>query len=81
MQPSTTFQAYEKQTFKPSVLVLDILVYTRAAGAVPLGKTNTPEACTDLQTFNDVFGTTKNPYDTNLTGTSRDLSITYGLIT
>lgn len=40
----------------------------RAAGAVFLGKTNVPEGCADLQTFNKVFGATNNPYDTSLTG-------------
>ena len=35
----------------------------RAAGAVIVGKTNTPRWSTDLQTSNDVFGTTRNPWD------------------
>ncbi len=35
----------------------------RAAGAVTLGKTNTPEFGAGSQTFNPVFGATKNPYD------------------
>jgi amidase len=34
-----------------------------AAGAVTLGKTNTPEFGAGSQTFNKVFGATKNPYD------------------
>jgi amidase len=33
------------------------------AGAVSLGKTNTPEFGAGSQTFNQVFGTTRNPYD------------------
>jgi amidase len=35
----------------------------RAAGAVTLGKTNTPEFGAGSQTFNEVFGATRNPYD------------------
>jgi len=35
----------------------------RAAGAVVIGKTNTPEFAAGSHTFNEVFGTTKNPYD------------------
>jgi amidase len=36
----------------------------KAAGAVILGKTNTPFMAGDYQTFNDLFGTTNNPWDT-----------------
>jgi amidase len=39
----------------------------KAAGAVLVGKTNTPEFGAGAQTFNPVFGTTLNPYDTSLT--------------
>ena len=35
----------------------------RAAGAVVLGKTNTPEFGAGSHTFNEVFGRTMNPYD------------------
>ena len=35
----------------------------RAAGAILLGKTNTPEFGAGSQTFNKVFGATRNPYD------------------
>jgi len=35
----------------------------RAAGAVTLGKSNTPEFGAGSQTFNQVFGRTLNPYD------------------
>ena len=36
----------------------------RAAGAIVLGKTNTPEFTMGGGTDNDVFGVTRNPYDT-----------------
>jgi len=39
----------------------------RAAGAITIGKTNTPEFGAGSQTFNPVFGATKNPYDTTKT--------------
>src|ERR1700687_4784576 len=35
----------------------------RRAGAITLGKTNTPEFGAGSQTFNKVFGATRNPYD------------------
>ncbi len=35
----------------------------RAAGAIGLGKTNTPEFAAGSHTFNPVFGLTRNPYD------------------
>lgn len=36
-------------------------------GAIVLGKTNTPEFGAGAQTFNEVFGATRNPWDTRLT--------------
>src|SRR5581483_11620140 len=39
----------------------------KRAGAVVLGKTNTPEFGAGSQTFNAVFGATRNPWDTRLT--------------
>jgi amidase len=35
----------------------------KAAGAVILGKTNVPLGLGDLQTYNDIYGTTNNPWD------------------
>ena len=39
----------------------------RTAGAITIGKTNTPEFGAGSQTFNPVFGATLNPYDTTKT--------------
>jgi amidase len=39
----------------------------RAAGAITVGKTNTPEFGAGSQTFNEVFGRTLNPYDVSKT--------------
>ena len=39
----------------------------RQAGIVLLGRTNVPEWSGDLQTYNDVFGVTNNPWDTSRT--------------
>ncbi|MFW5825033.1 MAG: amidase family protein [Marinobacter sp.] len=37
------------------------------AGAIVFGKTNVPEFAGDLQSFNDIYGTTNNPWNTSLT--------------
>ena len=48
---------------------MDSIVVERLkkAGAILLGKTNTPEFGAGSQTFNEVFGSTKNPYDLSKT--------------
>jgi amidase len=51
------------RTFMPeadSVLVERL----RGAGAIPIGKTNVPEFGLGSHTYNQVYGTTVNPYDT-----------------
>ena len=50
--------------FKDNVPVIDSLTVERLkrAGAITIGKTNTPEWGAGSQTFNRVFGATKNPY-------------------
>jgi amidase len=40
-----------------------VVARIRAAGVVPIGKTNVPEFATGSHTFNAVFGTTLNPVD------------------
>lgn len=47
----------------------DALVVARLknAGAVILGKTNVPLLLSDWQTYNDIYGTTNNPWDLRLT--------------
>jgi amidase len=39
----------------------------RSAGAITIGKTNLPEFGAGSQTFNEVFGATRNPYDLSKT--------------
>ena len=39
----------------------------QGAGAITIGKTNTPEFGAGSQTYNEVFGETLNPYDTDMT--------------
>ncbi len=47
-----------------NALLIDRL---QGAGAITIGKTNTPEFGAGSQTFNPVFGATVNPYDTTKT--------------
>ncbi len=42
-----------------------IVASVRAAGAIPFARTNLPRWSGDIQTFNDLFGTTNNPWDTS----------------
>ena len=44
-----------------------VVTRLRAAGAVILGKTNTPLLASDVQSYNDIFGTTNNPWDPSRT--------------
>lgn len=56
---------YGSPVFADHVPTEDALVVTRlrAAGAVILGKTNTPEFAAGGNTWNEVFGRTRNPWD------------------
>jgi amidase len=51
--------------YKDNVPAEDDIVVDRMAraGAITIGKTNTPEFGSGSQTFNTVFGATRNPYD------------------
>lgn len=55
--------------FKDDVPKQDAMLVERIrkAGAICLGKTNTPEFGAGSQTFNKVFGATRNPYDLSKT--------------
>src|SRR5688572_21439050 len=50
--------------YRDTVPTVDALIVTRmrAAGAITCGKTNTPELGAGSQTFNTIFGATRNPY-------------------
>jgi len=58
----TTFGSpiFEKNIPREDHLIVERL---SAAGAITLGKTNLPEFAAGSQTFNAVFGATRNPYD------------------
>jgi amidase len=58
---------YGSPSFRDHVPDVDELLVTRirAAGAIMVGKTNTPEWGAGSHTFNPVFGPTRNPWDTS----------------
>ena len=60
---------YGSPIFKDFVPEHDALIVERLkkAGAITIGKTNTPEFGAGSQTYNEVFGETLNPYDTTKT--------------
>ncbi|MCY3759296.1 MAG: amidase family protein, partial [Acidobacteria bacterium] len=62
----TTFGTLACKDFVPTRDAL-IVERLKQAGAVTIGKTNTPEFGAGSQTFNPVFGETRNPYDTSKT--------------
>ncbi|HZM59473.1 MAG TPA: amidase [Vicinamibacterales bacterium] len=66
--------------YRDNVPTRDALIVTRmrAAGAITVGKTNTPEFGAGSQTFNTVFGATRNPYDLTKTcgGSSGGAAVT-----
>jgi len=41
----------------------EVVARTRSAGAVIFGKTNLPEWSADVQSYNEIFGVTNNPWD------------------
>ena len=62
----TTYGSPIFQNFVPEEDSLTVQRY-KGAGAIVIGKTNTPEFGAGSQTFNQVFGTTLNPYDLSKT--------------
>ena len=62
----TTYGSPIYKDFVPGENML-IVDRVQQAGAITLGKTNTPEFGAGSQTFNEVFGETLNPYDLSKT--------------
>jgi len=62
----TTFGSRIFANFRPAFDSL-LVERIRGAGAISLGKTNTPEFGAGSQTFNEVFGVTRNPHDLSKT--------------
>ena len=60
---------YGSTLYRDNVPTVDALIVKRVrdAGAITLGKTNTPEWGAGSNTFNAVFGATVNPYDRSRT--------------
>jgi amidase len=60
---------YGSSIYRDHVPTEDTLMVSRLrrAGAIVIGKTNTPEFGAGSQTFNRVFGATRNPYDLSRT--------------
>jgi amidase len=56
---------YGSRILKDNIPKQDAIIVERIAkaGAISVGKSNTPEFGAGSQTFNEVFGATKNPYD------------------
>jgi amidase len=81
----TTWGFVQHKDFRPAE---DALAITRVkdAGGVILGKTNVPAALSDWQSYNDIYGTTNNPYDLGRTpggssgGSSAALAAGYGAL-
>lgn len=62
----TTFGSKVHENFIPTRSAL-IVERQQQAGAISIGKTNTPEFGAGSQTFNALFGATRNPYDLSKT--------------
>jgi amidase len=58
----TTAGAAELKEYVPAADALAV-ARLKAAGAIIFGKSNTPLYAGDFQTFNDVYGITRNPWD------------------
>jgi amidase len=81
----TTWGFVPQKDFRPP---LDALAVTRVkdAGGVILGKTNVPVGLGDWQSYNEIYGTTNNPFDLSRTpggssgGSSAALAAGYGAL-
>jgi amidase len=62
----TTFGSPIFQDYVPDFSTL-LVERTQCAGAITIGKTNTPEFGAGSQTFNPIFGPTRNPWDLSKT--------------
>ncbi|MFF1609652.1 amidase [Amycolatopsis sp. NPDC058278] len=58
----TTWGIVAHRDFRPDEDAVQVS-RLKAAGAVVLGKTNVPLGLQDIQSFNDIYGTTTNPWD------------------
>ncbi|AMA60608.1 amidase [Bradyrhizobium sp. CCGE-LA001] len=58
----TTWGFVPQKNFKPAEDALPV-ARIKQAGGVILGKTNVPVGLGDWQSYNDIYGTTNNPYD------------------
>ncbi|MGY3620506.1 amidase [Bradyrhizobium sp. USDA 10063] len=81
----TTWGIPEQKNFTPTEDALSV-ARVKDAGAVILGKTNVPLGLGDWQSYNDIYGTTNNPYDLGRTpggssgGSSAALAAGYGAL-
>jgi amidase len=79
----TTWGFPPQKDFRPPEDALSIS-RVKQAGGVILGKTNVPVALADWQSYNDIYGTTNNPYDLGRTpggssgGSAAALAAGYG---
>lgn len=53
---------YSKYCFKPAVKDAPLIRLLKDAGAVPFVKTNVPVTLLSFEAYNDIWGTTQNPY-------------------
>ncbi|MGE5129066.1 MAG: amidase, partial [Sphingomonadaceae bacterium] len=79
----TTWGFVEQKNFIAKEDAL-IVARAKAAGAIVLGKTNVPVGLADWQSYNDLYGTTNNPFDAGRTpggssgGSAAALAAGYG---
>ncbi len=62
----TTWGNVQFKNWRPNDDALAISRF-KSAGAIIIGKTNVPFMLMDWQSYNDIYGTTNNPWDINLT--------------